>query len=88
VVELAIPTASAGVSGERGGRVVLEQRLDGSRAIRFGSHYLAYEELVTSEQLARDDGKVPARPSEVSMKKLSKGWQPPADYTWRKRVVR
>jgi hypothetical protein len=31
--------------GERGGRVVMEQRLDGSLAIRFGSHYLKYQEL-------------------------------------------
>jgi hypothetical protein len=31
--------------GERGGRVVLEQRLDGTLAIRFGSHYLNYEPL-------------------------------------------
>jgi Helix-turn-helix domain len=31
--------------GERGGRVVIEQRLDGTRAIRFGAHYLKYEEI-------------------------------------------
>ena len=31
--------------GERGGRVVIEQRLDGSMAIRFKGHYLRYEEL-------------------------------------------
>src|SRR5208337_325447 len=31
--------------GERGGRVVIEVRLDGSMAIRFGSHYLKYHEI-------------------------------------------
>ena len=31
--------------GLRGGRVVLEQRLDGSLAIRFGQRYLAYTDL-------------------------------------------
>src|SRR5581483_725582 len=33
-------------AGERGGRVVIELRLDGSMAIRFGTHYLGYEEIV------------------------------------------
>jgi transposase len=31
--------------GERGGRVVIEQRLDGSMAIRFRTHYLQYQEV-------------------------------------------
>jgi hypothetical protein len=31
--------------GERGGRVVIEERLDGTLAIRFKSHYLHYEEI-------------------------------------------
>jgi hypothetical protein len=31
--------------GERGGRVVLERRLDGTLAIRYAGHYLAYREL-------------------------------------------
>jgi hypothetical protein len=31
--------------GERGGRVVIEQRLDGRMAIRFRGHYLKYREL-------------------------------------------
>ena len=33
-------------AGERGGRVVIEERLDGSLAIRFGKHYLAYREIL------------------------------------------
>jgi Helix-turn-helix domain len=32
--------------GERGGRVVIEERLDESVVIRFGNHYLKYEELM------------------------------------------
>ena len=32
--------------GERGGKVVIEVRLDGSMAIRFGEHYLKYHEIV------------------------------------------
>jgi hypothetical protein len=31
--------------GERGGKVVIEVRLDGSLAIRFGAHYLTYREI-------------------------------------------
>jgi hypothetical protein len=31
--------------GERGGRVVLERRLDGTLAIRYAGHYLSYREL-------------------------------------------
>jgi hypothetical protein len=31
--------------GERGGKVVLEERLDGILAIRFGGHYLKYREV-------------------------------------------
>ena len=31
--------------GERGGKVVIEVRLDGSLAIRFGAHYLHYHEI-------------------------------------------
>jgi hypothetical protein len=32
-------------SGERGGKVVIELRMDGSMAIRFGAHYLQYHEI-------------------------------------------
>jgi transposase len=37
--------------GERGGRVVIEERLDGTMAIRFGSHYLSYRELTEDGKL-------------------------------------
>ena len=34
--------------GQRGGKVVIELRLDGSMAIRFGVHYLKYHEIVAA----------------------------------------
>jgi len=37
--------------GGRGGRVVIEQRLDGSMAIRFGKHYLSYPEVTDRDTL-------------------------------------
>jgi hypothetical protein len=36
--------------GERGGRVVIEERLDGTLAIRFKGHYLHYEEITLPDQ--------------------------------------
>lgn len=68
--------------GERGGRVVIEQRSDGSLAIRFGTRYLAYRDVA-----ATGSREVVVRPSEGSKKKPSKVWRPPAEHPWRKRVV-
>lgn len=48
--------------GERGGRVVIEQRLDGSMAIRFRGNYLKYRELSPGD---RAGGSAP-RPPEFS----------------------
>jgi hypothetical protein len=48
--------------GERGGRVVIEERLDGVLAIRFGEHYLKYQEVATQ---AGPGGSAP-RPPEFS----------------------
>jgi hypothetical protein len=45
--------------GERGGRVIIEQRLDGSLAIRFGSHYLKYTELACGAGLGGSAPKPP-----------------------------
>lgn len=73
--------------GERGGRVVLEERLDGSMAIRFGRRYLAYRAVAATEQSAASDQDVVPRHREESKKKPSKVWRPPADHPWRKRVV-
>jgi Helix-turn-helix domain len=46
-------------SGERGGRVVIEERLDGSMAIRFGKQYLKYRELIGRETLGGSAPKPP-----------------------------
>jgi len=46
-------------SGERGGKVVIETRLDGSMAIRFGTHYLNYHEIVPGPALG---GSAPQTP--------------------------
>ena len=48
--------------GQRGGRVVIEQRLDGSLAIRFGDKYLTYREVPVG---CRAGGSAP-RPPEFS----------------------
>ncbi len=45
--------------GERGGRVVIEQRLDGTVAVRFGQRYLKYEELTGDESLGGSAPKPP-----------------------------
>jgi hypothetical protein len=45
--------------GERGGRVLVEQRRDGSLAIRFGSHYLKYLELAAGVSLGGSAPKPP-----------------------------
>lgn len=45
--------------GERGGKVVIERRLDGSMAIRFGTHYLKYHETVAEPPLG---GSAPPTP--------------------------
>lgn len=50
-------------AGERGGRVVIEKRLDGTLAIRFGGHYLRYEEIALSES---NSGAAWARPEKDS----------------------
>jgi transposase len=48
--------------GERGGKVVIEERLDGSMAIRFKEHYLKYQEVAVT---ASPGGSAP-RPPEFS----------------------
>lgn len=68
--------------GERGGRVVIEQRLDGSMAIRYGNYDLAYREVPPA--CGRDQA---ARRSKRSKTMPSKVWKPPANHPWRMRVV-
>jgi hypothetical protein len=45
--------------GERGGKVVIEVRLDGSMAIHFGKHYLNYHEIVVGPAMG---GSAPQTP--------------------------
>ena len=40
-------------SGERGGKVMIELRLDGTMAIRFGSRYLQYHEIAARDAAAQ-----------------------------------
>lgn len=50
-------------AGERGGKVVIEIRLDGSMAIRLGKHYLKYHEIVAASALG---GSAPQTPRSLS----------------------
>jgi hypothetical protein len=65
---------------------LLERWLDGSLAIRFGKHDLAYREVVAEESSAVGR-EVMARHPERPKKNPSQVWRPPADHPWRKRVV-
>jgi hypothetical protein len=49
--------------GERGGKVVIEVRLDGSMAIRLGKHYLKYHEIVVAAALG---GSAPQTPRSLT----------------------
>jgi hypothetical protein len=50
--------------GERGGRVVMEERLDGTMWIRFGQRYLEYRELTAA---ARPGGSAPKPPEFIAL---------------------
>ena len=63
--------------GERGGRVVLEQRLDGTLAIRFGTHYVKYEEIPAAAA-----GKGRPEPAQAPPTGQSP-WRPAEDHPWR-----
>jgi hypothetical protein len=72
--------------GERGGRVVIEVRRDGTMAIRFGRHYLAYERIASpgAKGSASGGGEKRAGPRPSA----SPGpWKPGTAHPWRKRVV-
>ena len=76
--------------GERGGRVVVERRLDGAVAIRYAGHYLSYRELTAGQSggpgtpaaaaertsMSDDD----RRPPSASKRR----YRPPADHPWRR----
>lgn len=72
--------------GERGGRVVMEERLDGSLAIRFGTKELAYRKIEARENRheVKGTGKVPVmKPTPAS----SGPRKPAANHPWRKRSL-
>lgn len=72
--------------GERGGRVVIEERLDGTMAIRFGKHYLEYKEILGTQRGGDGD----CAPKGISGKRtqpISRPFKPTADHPWRKRVI-
>jgi hypothetical protein len=68
--------------GERGGRVVIEERLDGTMAIRFGSHYLKYREVTADGKLEFSAGAADATAGKKKRgsceEPRSRGMQPPA----------
>ena len=62
--------------GERRGRVVIEERLDGSMAIRFGKRYLPYREVTAKETLGGSAPKPPefnAGTADASEKRTGRG---------------
>jgi transposase len=52
--------------GERGGKVIIELRLDGTMAIRFGNRYLKYQEIVARPAAVKDSTAVDATGNESS----------------------
>jgi Helix-turn-helix domain len=73
--------------GERGGRVVLERRLDGGLAIRFAGHYLAYRELADEPGGRLGSPAAPAdRPPTAPMRSQGPSttkYRPAANHPWR-----
>lgn len=73
--------------GERGGRVVLERRLDGTLAIRFAGHYLGYRELTEESggrlgsPAAEADRPAPAGPRPP--RPPTNRYRPAANHPWR-----
>lgn len=67
--------------GERGGRVVIEERLDGTMAIRFREHYLNYQEIVAADDTRK---RPPTRPPKAKPRRATSGaYRPSADHPWR-----
>jgi hypothetical protein len=74
--------------GQRGGRVVLEQRLDGTLAIRFGERYLAYKEIGTAKPAEATGGSEPDEGADQKTQEKEGGTKqrkPGPDHPWRKR---
>ena len=72
--------------GERGGRVVIEERLDGTVAIRFGKRYLEYKEIVATQRSGEGDC-APKGTDGKQTQPTSRPIKPAADHPWRKRAI-
>jgi hypothetical protein len=70
--------------GLRQGRVVVEQRLDGSLALRFGKRYLKYREIEAAERRPQSQGKRAKAEQPQEEGERSKTRKPSADHPWRK----
>jgi hypothetical protein len=73
--------------GERGGRVVVEVRRDGSVVIRFGKREMPYREIVAPPRGGESDS-APKKTGGKQTTPASRPVKPPADHPWRKRVVK
>jgi hypothetical protein len=73
--------------GERGGRVVVEERLDGTLAIRFGQRYLPFQELPAGTAKKRRESP-PAKAEPAGTKQSASETKPPyrpaKNHPWRK----
>ncbi len=66
--------------------MVIEERRDGTVAIRFGKHYLEYKEIVATQRSGVGNG-ASKKTSDKRAQPTSRPYQPPANHPWRKRVV-
>ncbi len=65
--------------GERGGKVVIEERLNGSMWIRYGGQYISYREVPSEQKPVSKKGKQASSKTPVSEKKRI----PSPDHPWR-----
>lgn len=73
-------------AGERGGRVVIEERRNGTMAIRFGTHDLKYREILATQRGGEGES-ARKKTGGKGPPPTSRAFKPPADHPWRKRVV-
>jgi len=74
-------------TGERGGRVVIEERLDGTMAIRYGKRYLEYREILGTQRSESGDC-VSKKTEGKRTQRTSQPFRPAADHPWRKSAAR
>lgn len=79
-------------SGLRKGKVVIEERRDGTMAIRFGDRLLRYREIERGGEekpKTAGEGKEGGKPKRRSSRPTGSSgpWCPPADHPWRKPAI-